>query len=470
MAADTPQTRSEGRWIALAFVIGMATDVVSIAIGNPYIVSGLVLVTCVLATALRGEHPRPWIFLATILAANPVNLNAPVACNLIFAICLLIIGMKHLRGLPKWVYLVNCLAVVAITLSSLNWLFSDGPIPFKTQIGAYINYLLGPFLLLPVIYSGLGREKNSRANFTGFLYFIVVPSTFLFFLAYAFGTPVAGQGGLVQTTTNLTVFKLGNTFFYLIRTQSGFVIASLICGAVAALVSPVGLRNKVLAACCLAFNAYLLLVSGSVSSALAAMCGVAAIFLASMFRVHVAKYLLVIMVACGLLFAVWNFTDTGIKKYVTKRYEERFTKKGINATDRLLIWKLALGYMESHPEGVGWSLFIDEIRTYPHNDYFTYAIAYSLLGGVLYLYVIIRIGRSLFRRPRDHAENPYELAVRIAGLGIFVVILLNSATDHLTANRWYFNVAWSMLWFAFFSTRAVSARRAIAGVQLSGAK
>jgi O-antigen ligase len=171
-----------------------------------------------------------------------------------------------------------------------------------------------------------------------------------------------------------------------------------------------------------------------------------------MFHINILKLLLAITAATGLLFAVWTFADTGIKKYVMSRYEERFTKKGVNAEDRFIIWGRALRFIEDHPTGVGWSLYVDEIRKSPHNDYFVYAIAYSVFGGILYLFVLVRVGFSLIRGPKGVRETPHHLAVRMAGLGVTVAVLINSLSDHLTANRWYFNVVWSILWFSFFAS------------------
>jgi hypothetical protein len=34
------------------------------------------------------------------------------------------------------------------------------------------------------------------------------------------------------------------------------------------------------------------------------------------------------------------------------------------------------------------------------------------------------------------------------------VVLINSLSDHLTSNRWYFNVVWSLIWYAFFASRS----------------
>jgi hypothetical protein len=42
----------------------------------------------------------------------------------------------------------------------------------------------------------------------------------------------------------------------------------------------------------------------------------------------------------------------------------------------------------------------------------------------------------------------------LAGAGAATVLLLNSLSDHMTANRWYFNVVWMMVWYAYFASRA----------------
>lgn len=452
--SDVAHEKIERRLMVLAFIVGMALNVLSIWIGNPYIVTGIVIIFCGAATLLRGKYQRPWIFFATILAANPVNVNTPVACNLLFAALLILVGLKFLRRLPRWIYIVNIIAFVGIALSSINWPAGAEGVILKEQIGAVINYLAGPFFLLPLIFSGLEGEKDGRGNFQGLLYFIIIPSTVMLFLAYQFGTPVITSGDVSHVITNLTTLKLWNTLFYLIRTQSGFIIASLICAAIAALIFQVGTLNRLLAAACLSFNVYLLMVSGSIGSTVAGICGVMVMLFASVFRINIFKYILMITLAAGILFTVWTVSDSGIKKYVTNRYEQRFTKKGVDAKDRIFIWKRAVSFIAEHPEGIGWTqIYIDEIKTYPHNDYFTYTIAYSILGGGIYLYVILRIGGSLIRRPRGRDESPYDLAVRMAGLGVAVVLAINSNSDHLTANRWYYNVIWSLLWFAYFCNR-----------------
>ena len=272
-------------------------------------------------------------------------------------------------------------------------------------------------------------------------------------LAYFFGSPVANVLGDIQTLVNLTIYKFGNTLFAFTRTQVGFIVASLICSSMAIIICRVGALNRLLAVICLVINSYLILVTGSVGSVIACLCGLIAIFLLSIFNISITKFLIVVTLIFSLFISVWNLSDTGVKKYIVERYEERFTKRGVNLRDRSVIWNLAIDYMKNNPEGVGWSLYIKEIRTYPHNDYFSYAIAYGIMGGLVYLGVIIKLGCSFFKTPKMKGEDPFVLAVRVSGLGIFVVLLINSLSDHLTANRWYFNVIWSFLWYAYYCNK-----------------
>jgi hypothetical protein len=50
--------------------------------------------------------------------------------------------------------------------------------------------------------------------------------------------------------------------------------------------------------------------------------------------------------------------------------------------------------------------------------------------------------------------DPSRFALALAGAGVTTVMLINSMSDHMTANRWYFNVIWSLIWYAFFASRA----------------
>ena len=442
--------------IAIAFVIGMTINIVSIFVGNPYIVSATVVLFSLTITLLSKQYQRAWIFFATILAANPVNLNATISSNLIFAICLLIYNIQYIRELPRFIYLANIFAIISLIVSSINWLFASANLSPWSQVSAFVNYFFGPILLLPLIYFKMEKSENGHVNLIGLLFFLIIPSTIILFLAHRFGKPVASVSGDIHTLVNLTLYQFGNTFFTFTRTQVGFILSSLICASISVIICKVGSLNRLLASICLILNSFLLLVTGSVGSVLACLCGLATIFFVGMFNISITKYLIIVSIIFSLFFSVWNLSDTGVKKYMVERYEERFTKRGMDLHDRSVIWNLALDYIKNHPEGVGWSLYIREIRTYPHNDYFSYAIAYGVMGGLVYFCVLLKLGCSFFRRQRGIVEDPFRLAIRSAGLGVFVVVLINSFSDHLTANRWYFNVIWSLLWYAYFCNKNAS--------------
>src|SRR5665811_1713850 len=87
---------SRGEQIYAAFGIGMTINLVSIYIGNPYIVSLLMMLVAAVMTYKWLKQPLPWIVLVSVIAANPVNLNAPIALNLVFALFLLILNMHYL--------------------------------------------------------------------------------------------------------------------------------------------------------------------------------------------------------------------------------------------------------------------------------------------------------------------------------------------------------------------------------------
>jgi hypothetical protein len=63
-------------------------------------------------------------------------------------------------------------------------------------------------------------------------------------------------------------------------------------------------------------------------------------------------------------------------------------------------------------------------------------------------------------------DDPAALAVFLAGHGAVIVIALNSITDHMTENRWYFNLIWSLVWYSYFCSRSDQGETAAAPVPL----
>jgi hypothetical protein len=61
---------------------------------------------------------------------------------------------------------------------------------------------------------------------------------------------------------------------------------------------------------------------------------------------------------------------------------------------------------------------------------------------------------SFFKRCKAIADHPAAFATYLAGLGVIVVTAVNSMTDHMSVNRWYFNVIWSIVWYSYFCSRA----------------
>jgi hypothetical protein len=94
---------------------------------------------------------------------------------------------------------------------------------------------------------------------------------------------------------------------------------------------------------------------------------------------------------------------------------------------------------------------------FPHNDYLSYGIAYGVLAGVMYFAVPAWLLMKVFIAKMPGAD-PRAVAIQLAGVGAGVVLLLNSMTDHLAANRWYHAALWCILWIAYYVSRPIGKR------------
>ncbi len=116
-----------------------------------------------------------------------------------------------------------------------------------------------------------------------------------------------------------------------------------------------------------------------------------------------------------------------------------------------------MAYLAENPVGVGWSLLIEPLAIYPHNDYLSYGIAFGVVCGALYAalagWLLLAIGMAGIA-----VRDPCRIPVVLAGVGVTAAFAINSFSDHLTANRWYFNVTWSLIWFGFFASRSAQRR------------
>jgi O-antigen ligase len=451
-AASHPEQEGVLSFTSLcAFLLGLGTLGLSIFIGAPDPVSLMVIFFAFLVTVLCSKNPLFWVFLASMLAANPLNWSAVFSCNVIFAFWLILFKPTYLLNLPRWLYLPGFLALVAFSLSSLNWLSDNTVASIRQQAAYLVSYFLGPLILLPLIYLRMGSESDA-AKLKGLLYFLIVPSTLLLFLTHHFGSRVP-----IFNSDLHVVMRFGNTLWDFTRTHLGFLLSALICASSAIIVTRVNLFQRLVSVCCLAMNLLLLLVTGSVGSSIACLGGIAAMFLVMLRKAQMLRLLVAMLVLVALFLSVWHFSSGKIREYAQQRYHERFSDQGIHE-DRSALWRYALDGIYEHPAGTGWSLVTGEgVKKNPHNDYLLFAANYGVLGGIIYAYLILRLQWHFFRSAKSVSDGPYLQVMNLTGLGVVTALLINSFSDHLVANKWFFNVVWSLVWYAYFCGRAQAA-------------
>jgi hypothetical protein len=435
----------------LPLLLGFGVNLISTFVGDPYLVLPLVGFVALWATIVWREKTLNWILFATVIAANPASFSTTLALNLLFAICLLAIRGSLYSAFPPWLKVAFILACASVAVSSINWFFSP-VLRFDPlyQVSSATNYVLGPFLLVPMVYAGMQQYNDSQMKVKALLVYVVLPSTLALFLAYTLGTPVREGPVDANTPTGTLSLSLGNTLFNFVRTQIGPLLASTICVSSVVLFSPVGVRYKVVAGLVLAVNFLFLLLTGSVASSVACLLALLIIAILTMRWLSSPVLLISSVVVVLLLIVVWNFVPDVIKDYAGSRYQLRLSG-GPDTSDRVPLWAAAANFLADHPAGIGWSLLYDPQVGYPHNDYLSYGIAYGVLCGLVYMYVLFRIMLSFLNIPPGGVDKS-EYVIRLAGIGVLVVILVNSFSDHLSANRWYFNVLWSIAWFTYFSS------------------
>ncbi len=443
-----------GKYLGAAYVgIGIVIICASLVLGSTYAVSAFVLFIGLFVTAAFRKHPMPWIFLVSILAANPINWSAAFPCNLILVFCLVLYRPKYLFVLPRWLYIAAVLAFAGFVISSGNWM-SD-LLSILQQTNYMINYLMMPIILLPVVFFRMSEEKDNLVKLKGLLFYLIIPTTSLLLLAYVFGTPIKKITIEHYNVMDIRLYKFANTEVNFTRTHVGFILASMICASSAIIIMPVKAVYRLVAGFCLSINALLLLTVGSVGSSISSLCGIVAIFFCASLRINILRTVFSVVAVVCMMILVWTFAPLKVKDYVELRYKERFVTKGINTVDRTILWKRAFDYSMDHPEGVGWSISYGEgsRKRNAHNDYLLYAINYGVIAGIVYACLVISLFVHFFRRAITIINDPSAIAINFAGLGVVVIILINSMSDHLTANKWYFNIVWSIIWYAYFSSK-----------------
>jgi hypothetical protein len=440
-----------GSTSVVAFFLGMVIIGSAIIIGRSYVFFVSFLAFSILMTLLWRKAPRPWIFLVSISAATPITISKQqFACNLIFALWFVVLNTRYLFRLPKWIYMPATLAVLGIFTSSINWVTDDVIRSIMRQGAFAYNFFLAPFLLLPAVYMCIRDSRNHAANLQGLLFCLIFPSTLILILTKLFGTVTNAWEASLHVSSlpeGFLQFQLGTVIVSFLRTEVGFILAALICASTAISVSQVKARYRFLAGACLTSNVFLLLATGSFGSIFACLCGLAAIFLMQCRKVSVTKALVSVIVICGILFLTYSLSPTGMKEYLGKRYEHRVTNAD---TDRVGLWERAIVQLLQHPEGIGLTLEVgDDVKSFIHNDYLVYAVSYGFIGGLAYVSLVAGLLIAFFRVKKG-AMDASTLAIYLAGIGVIVSMAINSLTDHMNSNRWYFNVIWSLIWYCYF--------------------
>ncbi|TWJ19060.1 O-antigen ligase family protein [Geobacter argillaceus] len=456
-----------GRTSVIAIFLGMALIAAAILIGKKYAFFVPFLAFSIVMTLLWNKAPRPWIFLVSISAATPIAIaKQQFSCNLIYALWLAVFNMRYLTKLPKWLYILVSLALFGFFASSINWI-GDKFLGSILRQGAFAyNFLLAPFILLPLIYFRMEKSRDYAANLQGLLFCLIVPSTLILLSAKLFGT-VTNEWEAAQHASSLSEgflqYRLGKVVVNFLRTEVGFILAALICASTAVTVSPVRSLYRVVAGACLALNVFLLLSTGSFGSGFACLFGLAAIFYALSRTINVTKAIVAVAVICSMLLLTYGLSPPSVKEYLEKRYEHRVVNKD---TDRLGLWERAIEYYVEQPLGVGFTFTVgDSVKTVIHNDYLAYTVSYSVMGGLAYTLLVAGLLVSFFQRRKNMIDDPSALAVYLAGLGVIVAAALNSITDHMAENRWYFNLIWSVIWYSYFCSRAAQREKVQDGVE-----
>jgi hypothetical protein len=459
-AAGFPEPK--GKSLTLAFVLGSAVIIGSIVVGRGQAISLVILGLSFLATLLWRKAPRPWIALVSIVAATPIVVfRQQYAPNLLFAVWLAVFNARYLSGIPKWLWVPLGFAITGFATSMPLWL--TGSLTGKgsmVQESAFLfSFILAPFLMLPLIYFRLQGSRDSEANLRSMLFFLIVPSTLILLATKLFGA----QANVWEASLHVqglaegyTVYQLGKVIIQFGRTAVGFILAALICASTAITISRVKKPYRWLAGGCLLVNSYFLLITASFGSMSACICGLIAVFYAQARAVRVTRTLLSVIALVCTVSLIYVLLPSSGKQYVGKRYETRVTNAD---ADRLYLWQAGFHSLLRHPGGVGFTLEIggegSPISTFIHNDYLAYAVSYGFIGGLAYPCLVLGLLISFFRKPKKAIQDPYALAVYLAGLGVIVALALNSMTDHMGVDRWYYNVIWSLVWYSYFCSRGV---------------
>jgi len=445
----------QGRTSAIAFLLGMLIICASIFFGKSYAFYISFLFFSVFITFYWRKSYRPWIFLVMVSAATPIYIAKKMfPCNLIFAFWFAVLNREKITELPKFIKFAAFLVAIGFLTSSLNWM-AGGVNMIARQATFLYNMFLGPLLFLPLAFLKMKDSRDHESNLQGLLFCLILPSTLILISAKFFGTVANEWEASLHSEAGAIGYlnyNIGKVIVDFKRTGVGFILAALICASTAILISQVKVLYRLVAGACLAANIYLLLSTGSFGSIFACLCGLLAIYYAQARRVRITKLFLSVVTICCIMLLVYNFSPHSIKEYLGKRYEHRVVDAD---TDRIVLWSRAIEYFFEHPEGVGFTLTVDDkVKSNPHSDYLAYAVSYGIIGGLAYPVLMIGLLIYWYKNRNAIIEDNNALAITLAGQGVIVAFFLNSMTDNIIANRWYFNVIWSLIWYCYFCSRA----------------
>ncbi|GLH74831.1 hypothetical protein GETHLI_33330 [Geothrix limicola] len=470
--------------LLIPFGAGMAVNLLSLGIASPYAMMAIGLLIALVAMFVWADRPYSWVVFVAVSAGNPANYGTPISLNLYSASLFFVLTRGGgWKSLPKMVKLALFFVLLSMVVSVLASLSADLAVPsihttdvsrprpwmvtwsggatletMSSQLVSITNYLLGPFLFIPLIFSRIKGDHSPELLVKGLLFALILPTVFLFMVSRSFGQPIMDATSVTEGMLNVTAFRLGKIDVQMLRTQVGIPLAALICASFALAVSPLPRWTRLVATGCLVTAGYILLVTGSVGSTLASLAGITVILSLSLRHFSIKRYVVLLVVGGGLALTTLAILPQNIQRYATSRYELRVGKNSSSTADRAWRWKKAFNYLTENPSGVGWSIYVEPLGTYPHNDYLTYGIAFGMVCGLVYLLYPSSMLFSFFTFAFFHRKpmNASRLALALAGAGVSTAIFINSMSDHLTANRWYFNLAWSLIWYCYFASRASS--------------
>lgn len=470
------------RSLLLPLAAGMAFNLASLAVANPYLMLAIGSAIALILTLVYLKRPSlGWVAFVATCAASPANLGTPIATNILCALCLFAIspisGWKRLPGFVKVILAFALLSTMVSILASSTqvpnipsirtnnlsrprpWMMTwSGGVTFETLINqavSSVNYLLGPFLLIPFTFSRITKGRSPEQLLRLFLLSLVIPSLIIFFLARNLGHPIMSATEMRAEIVNISAFRLGKLDIQMLRTQVGIIIAALLVGSFSVVVSPVQRLNRCLALACLLGSLYLLLTTGSVGSTFAALIGMTLVLLLNIRRFSWKRYFAIGTISVLLTLVGFAALPPNTRNYAYSRYEARVGSHGSSMEDRTWRWRKAANYMLDNPSGTGWSLWVEPLNTFPHNDFLSYGIAFGMLCGFLYFLLpfLAFLSLSSFAFLNHTNTSTSLICLASAGAGITLAVMINSMSDHMTADRWYFNVAWSLVWFCYFACR-----------------